>query len=472
MIRLRTKTSPAQAQVAANAHREVQEKLNRESRARAVDSLRALSEQFEARSAAKLLAVARRHHVPASPQDIKDALAGDVGKQLFAPKPRAEGKSATEGPGQRIQADLIDLSNNASAKPGEHKYGLVVTDVFSRKTWTQPLKYKDAATVDPAMRALVKKIPGVGASTVVSTDQGNEWKGLESHGVLPKGAVHREKEVEDRNAIAVVDRTIQSLKKDLASNVARTGQNWSTQLHGVTDAYNARPHSGVHGAPDGAYEDGPQKFFIEQDNAAKFLHNRNLTLRRQEALKATGAFRSPVHNETRSFRPAYEDTPQRLGRITPGAGFVENTNGRQTLFKHALPVPRGSGKPLAHLTAPRGKSGAREAEPQRVFEGGSSGSGGANPASPRVDESSPGVVIPQITTQFTEAQRRRQDSVSKHIMTYEVKKTPEQKAEEVRRKAQQEAEKDQKRQERVNKSAAAEIARQQKQLERFTKKLK
>ena len=39
----------------------------------AVTLLRELSRQFEARSPAKLLAVARRHHIPATPNDIKEA---------------------------------------------------------------------------------------------------------------------------------------------------------------------------------------------------------------------------------------------------------------------------------------------------------------------------------------------------------------------------------------------------------------
>ena len=55
---------------------------------------------------------------------------------------------------------------------------------------------------------------------MVTTDLGNEFATLDRE--LPK-AVHPTKRPEDRNAIAVVDRGIQTLKKDLATRVARKG---------------------------------------------------------------------------------------------------------------------------------------------------------------------------------------------------------------------------------------------------------
>jgi hypothetical protein len=42
-----------------------------------------------------------------------------------------------------------------------------------------------------------------------------------------------------------------------------------------------------------------------------------------------------------------------LGKIEPGNQYVQNTAGKRTLLKHALAVPTGSGRPVAHLTAPR-----------------------------------------------------------------------------------------------------------------------
>ena len=67
---------------------------------------------------------------------------------------------------------------------------------------------------------------------MVTTDQGNEFRGLE--GALP--AVYGEKLPSDRNATAMIDRAIK---------VARDGGGWAEHVGEVTEAYNARPHQAV-----------------------------------------------------------------------------------------------------------------------------------------------------------------------------------------------------------------------------------
>ena len=66
------------------------------------------------------------------------SLKPDVGRQVQAPRPRALGKSAAaEGPNDRLQADLIDFSQNTK---GKTKYGLVVMDVFTREAAVESLQ--------------------------------------------------------------------------------------------------------------------------------------------------------------------------------------------------------------------------------------------------------------------------------------------------------------------------------------------
>ena len=112
---------------------------------------------------------------------------------MLAPKPRSLGKSAAEGPNDRLQADLVDFSQNTR---GRNKFGLVVTDVFTREVATKALPDKRAETVTQA--ELVQEE----GNYVVTTDLGNEFRGLEA--ALPGGAVHRQKDPTDRNATAVV----------------------------------------------------------------------------------------------------------------------------------------------------------------------------------------------------------------------------------------------------------------------------
>ena len=111
----------------------------------------------------------------------------------------------------------------------------------------EPLQNKNAETVGRATKRAAKELTGDDGNFVVTTDLGNfatlDWE-------LPENAVHRTKRPEDRNAIAVVDRGMQTLKKDLATRVARKGGQWSDHFQQTASAYNARPHETVHGAPE------------------------------------------------------------------------------------------------------------------------------------------------------------------------------------------------------------------------------
>ena len=312
----------------------------------AIGLLQQLARDFNVRDPRKLQQIARREF-----PDRRDltsvraaaALRSDVARQVLAPKPRSLGKSAAEGPNDRLQADLLDFSQNTR---GRNKFGLVVTDVFTREVATKALPDKRAETVTAAAAEIIPGLVQEEGSYVVTTDLGNEFRGLEE--ALPEGVVHRQKDPTDRNATAVVDRAIQTLKKDLAGKVARDGGGWAEHVDEATEAYNARPHEAVTVAPEDVETMPAATFRVYQDNARKFKHNDELTRSRQRRLEEAGAFRAPT-NAQRSFQPQY-------GTVREVADYdsmtVRATDGSETLLKHALPVPRGSAEPKARLTRP------------------------------------------------------------------------------------------------------------------------
>ena len=157
----------------------------------------------------KLYRLARQRDLDVTQAMAFEALKADVGRQAQAPRPRALGKSAAEGPNDRLQADLIDFSQNTR---GKTKYGLVVMDVFTREAAVEPLQNKNAETVGRATKRATQELTGDDKNFVVTTDLGNEFATLDRE--LPAEAVHRTKRPEDRNATAVADRGIQTLKKD------------------------------------------------------------------------------------------------------------------------------------------------------------------------------------------------------------------------------------------------------------------
>ena len=309
-----------------------------------MEALRDLADDFNARDPRKLYRLARQRDLDVTQAMAFEALKADVGRQVQAPRPRALGKSAAEGPNDRLQADLIDFSQNTR---GKTKYGLVVMDVFTREAAVEPLQNKNAETVGRATKRAAKELTGDDGNFVVTTDLGNEFATLDRE--LPENAVHRTKRPEDRNAIAVVDRGIQTLKKDLATRVARKGGQWSDHFEQTASAYNARPHETVHGAPEDVEKQPATEFRVLQDNADKFQHNKDLTERRVKAVEDAGAFRAPT-NAARSFNPQYGDV-QQLGAVD--SMTVRSTEGRETLLKLALPAPQGSGNAAGRLTRRR-----------------------------------------------------------------------------------------------------------------------
>ena len=165
----------------------------------------------------------------------------------------------------------------------------------------EPLQNKNAETVGRATKRAAQELTGDDGDFVVTTDLGNEFATLGRE--LP---VHHTKRPEDRNAIAVVDRGIQTLKKELATRVARKGGQWSDHFKRAAGACNARPHETVHGAPEDVEKQPATEFRVLQDNADKFQHNKDLTDRRVKAVQDVGAFRAPT-NCGSSFNPQYGD---------------------------------------------------------------------------------------------------------------------------------------------------------------------
>ena len=87
--------------------------------------------------------------------------------EALKPRPRALGKSAAEGPNDRLQADLIDFSQNTR---GKTKYGLVVMDVFTREAAVEPLQNKNAETVGRATKRAARELTADDGNFVVTTD--------------------------------------------------------------------------------------------------------------------------------------------------------------------------------------------------------------------------------------------------------------------------------------------------------------
>ena len=295
---------------------------------------KALARQLRIRNPAKLLQAARGRIPGANTQLAQIALEDSASRQTLAPKFRSTGRSMAEAPDSRIQADLIDFSQNT--RNTKEKFALMIQDVYTREVRAQPLLNKQPATVNAAMRSLMPTLVGDKRNYGISTDKGKEFSKLEEGGI-PAEAVHREKQ--GLNDISVLDRGMQTLKTDMAQIRADgDATTWTSALPLAVDAHNKRPHASVHGPPETVESRPEQDFRILQDNARKGLLNRNSQLSKSKSLKEAGAFRAPLPSK-RSFEPRYGDV-QLLGPTRRGDpnDMVRNRGDGRFLLKQIQPV--------------------------------------------------------------------------------------------------------------------------------------
>ena len=74
------------------------------------------------------------------------------------------------------------------------------------------------------------------------------------------------KDPSSKNSIAVIDRTILTVKNDIAADIADDGGYWNEKLDGATKAFNARPNSYSTVPPDDVLESKVADFKILQKN--------------------------------------------------------------------------------------------------------------------------------------------------------------------------------------------------------------
>jgi hypothetical protein len=311
-----------------------------------LEELRALAHDRNIRDARKLYQLAKAQEMRGVTQALAtEALSSSVARQVLAPPPRSAGHFASSRPGQDIQADLIDFSKNTKLKGQPHRYAVVVADVFTRKLGIEPVKDKSSATVAAAMQRELKEM-NADKNALVRTDKGREFAGLDN-----EQNVHQTRDVRDTNGLAIVDRGIQSIKRDLAAEVGKKkGTKWADVAEKVVQDHNETPNSAVFGPPDSVEKNPVQQFKVLQQNADYYAQNAKSTERMKAAIEKAGYFREPIDNQGRSFKPKYGPA-QEVERVDSdyvhAKGYRKaletgkNEGDYTTLLKQAIPATKG-----------------------------------------------------------------------------------------------------------------------------------
>ena len=268
--------------------------------------LKDLADDKNIRDARKLYQYARAQGMDFVTQKMAvAALKDSVQRQVLAPAPSGKGHFASSRPGQDIQADLIDFSKNTSQR-NENRYAVVGADVFTRKVAIEPVKTKNAATVRGAMRNILKELDAdeddeERRPALIRTDKGNEFASLNGD-----KDIHQARDIRDTNALAVVDRAIKTIKRDLAAEVGKAkGTKWADVAEKVVQDHNQKPNPAVFGAPENVTKNPIQQFKVLQSNATNYTLNKIQTEQQKDAIRKAEYVREPIDSGGRSFKPQY-----------------------------------------------------------------------------------------------------------------------------------------------------------------------
>jgi hypothetical protein len=297
--------------------------------------LQELAQRLGVPGGQKLYTAARKRGLAVTKKQVQEFVRKQGQKQIFRPLQAAAGKTASESEQMRAQMDLIDLSSSPSRG---FSFVLVALNVWNRMGFAIPIEDKRPESVATGLSILLDD-PKLNPN-IISTDSGNEWKGEVKALLEARQIVHRTKEPSDVNALAAVDRFIQTLKKRLAESLASKKGQWEDRVAEIVRQYNESPHETLFDeAPVDLAESKVASFMNLQENARKLQHNQKLFESRKIAVESAGAFRRPLPGLTK-FKRGFQATYDKLEKVEGFDGSrVKPTGGGQAVdVKRVLPV--------------------------------------------------------------------------------------------------------------------------------------
>jgi len=199
---------------------------------------------------------ARRNGLDVTVCDVREYFRTEVdeqGREQLHQEMPYKGMSAAEAPDSRWQADLALYSRKEDGNIGF----LLVVDVFTRLLDAEPIASKTATAVQRAFRPIVQRykdenpeLPDPLNGLILTTDRGPEFQGAFREYITNAGGVWRTRPVGSKNDIAVLDRAMGQLKKELKMATIDAGTtSWVPFLREAVDNWNESYSEPLHGSP-------------------------------------------------------------------------------------------------------------------------------------------------------------------------------------------------------------------------------
>jgi len=289
-----------------------------------------------------------RQGISAAAKDVDEFVASRTERQIIAPPPKYTGAIVSFDVNHRWMADVISFTSRpVKTNGGVMTYVLIAEDVFSRYVWVRPLT--SLTEVTSAFEEILKSsedrmVDADPHPQRLDTDGGSEFTSATFKALMTKYKIdHVVKHVDDRNAIATVDRAISTIKRAIARRQAAKGGSWFSNLDAAVEGYNKSEHSVINSAPKDMTDD--VIFALKKEAAEDFQSNSKMIQSRQDNLTKAGGFRTHIPNkkglkqrtDAQTWSKGIKDVAS-----FPAPGMVEDTEGNRTLTKLTRTVPRDS----------------------------------------------------------------------------------------------------------------------------------
>ena len=312
------------------------------------EQLAEIYEELNFPSASAFRKALAKKGIPAAARDVEEFVRSRTERQVIAPPPKYTGHIVSFDVNHRWMADVISFTSRpVKTNEGVYTHVLLVEDVFSRYVWVRPLT--STSEVTSAFEEILKEsedrmVDADPHPQQLDTDGGSEWTNGGFKALMARYKIdHVVKDVDDKNAIATVDRAISTIKRAIARRQASKGGSWLSQLEAAVNGYNRTDHSAIHSAPQNLSDD--TIFSLKKEAAEEFDENTSMIQKRQEKLSKAGGFRTYIPNKKGLKRRTDAQTwSAGIKEIAsfPAPGVVEDSEGNRTLTKLTRPVPRDS----------------------------------------------------------------------------------------------------------------------------------
>ena len=309
-----------------------------------MEQLQELAKELGYPGVEKLWRAAERRNLPLKRAQVAAFVQTQGQRQVFAPRPKYDGKIVATTINDRWAADLIDYtarpSKNKDSSEEPFQYILIVQDVFSRKISAEPLRSKTTEAVEPAFDRIVRS---AGAPRELDTDNGLEFRGNFEKYLEIEQIEHDISDSRNKNARGALDAAIRTFKQQLSRiQVAENNRDWASLVPRAVAAYNDSVHSALIGrAPGDVKRDKDLQFTLKTIAADGLQKNEANIENRGNRLQKLGGFRNELAHQPRgferSFKPKYGDEVHSVSKVIGGTVYSET--GKAYPTRHVLAVP-------------------------------------------------------------------------------------------------------------------------------------